>query len=166
MTSAIANGGKVLWPRMVDRIEPQDPLSGEQPIVFARGQVRDELAVSQRSLNIVQEAMVADTEDADGTGHHVRDRFSLAGLRICGKTGTAQVQDIRGERAGQTTWFASYAPYCAPGSSEKPRWAVVVMIEDGKSGGDTCSPVAGPIYQALLRSLQKANETETLAKVK
>jgi len=82
MTSAIANGGQVLWPRLVDRIEPQDPLSGEQATVFARGRVRDELGVSQRSLSIVQEAMLADTEDADGTGRHVRDRFPLTGLRI------------------------------------------------------------------------------------
>jgi penicillin-binding protein 2 len=164
MICAIANGGQVLWPRLVDRIEPQDPLSGEQATVFARGRVRDELGVSQRSLNIVQEAMLADTEDGDGTGRHVRDRFPLTGLRICGKTGTAQVQDIHGTKTHQITWFASFAPYADPGSNEKPRWAVVVMVEDGKSGGDTCSPVAGPIYQALLRSQQKG--TETLAKSK
>ena len=34
MVSAIANGGKVLWPRLVERIEPQDPTSGEAPADF------------------------------------------------------------------------------------------------------------------------------------
>ena len=39
--SAIANGGKVLWPRLVERIEPQDPASGEAPTIFPSGVVRD-----------------------------------------------------------------------------------------------------------------------------
>ena len=42
-----------------------------------------------------------------------------------------------------TTWFASYAPY------EKPRYVVLVMIESGKSGGETCAPVAKKIYEAI-----------------
>jgi penicillin-binding protein 2 len=166
MMAAIANGGTVLWPRLVDRIEPQNPLSGEQATIFPRSQVRDQLGVSQRSINVMQEAMLADTEDPEGTGRHVRDRYPLPGLHICGKTGTATVQDVHGEKNGQITWFASFAPYCSPSSSEKPRWAVVVMIENGKSGGDTCSPVAGPIYAALMRSLQRGSGTETLAKAR
>jgi cell division protein FtsI/penicillin-binding protein 2 len=132
----------------VDRVEPQNPASGEQATVFARGHVRDELGVSAKSLGILQEAMLADTEDPEGTGGHVRDHEPLPGLRICGKTGTAQIQDINNRKNGQTTWFASFAPYGSP------RWAVVVMIEDGKSGGDTCSPVAGPIYAALVKREQ------------
>lgn len=167
MVSAIANGGTVLWPRLVDRIVPQDSLSGEPATVFPSGRVRDELGVSQRSLGILQEAMLADTEDPEGTGKHVRDHHPLPGLHICGKTGTAQVQDIHGAKTGQITWFASFAPYGPPGSDEKPRWAVVVMIEEGKSGGDTCSPVAGEIYEALLKREQKAAAArDTLAKAK
>ena len=42
MISAIANGGKVFWPRLVDRIEPQDPASGEAVTNFPSGVVRDE----------------------------------------------------------------------------------------------------------------------------
>ena len=41
------------------------------------------------------------------------------------------------------TWFASYAPY------EKPRYAVVVMAENGASGGKTCAPIAKEIFEAL-----------------
>ena len=104
----------------VHSIEPSVPLP-----------VRDELGVSARSLSILQEAMVADTEDPEGTGH----RAAVPGLRICGKTGTAQIQDEHNRKIGQTTWFISFAPYCPPGSAEKPRWAVVVMVENGKSGG-------------------------------
>jgi penicillin-binding protein 2 len=155
LASAIANGGKVLWPRLVERIETQDPTVGEQPVVFTNGLVRDELGVSQRSLRILQEAMLADTEDPEGTGKHA----AVPGLRICGKTGTAQIQDLRNIKTGQTTWFASFAPY------ESPRWAVVVMVEDGTSGGDTCSPVARPIYMALLeRDRPRPAKGETMAK--
>jgi len=150
LTAAIANGGKVLWPRLVERVEPRDPSTGEPPVLFPAGRVRDELGVSTRSLNILYDAMLGDTEDPDGTGRHVRDHAPLRGLRICGKTGTAEIQNERNQTIGQTTWFASFAPYGAP------RWAVVVMIEDGISGGSTCSPVAGPIYAALLESDRKA----------
>ncbi len=148
LTAALANGGRVLKPRLVDRIEPSDPLSGEPVRVLPSAEVRDQLGVSQRSLATLAGAMLADTEDPDGTGRHVRDQYPLPGLRICAKTGTAQVQDVKNIKIGQTTWFASFAPY------ENPRWAVVVMVEDGKSGGDTCSPVAGPIYNALLKRAQ------------
>jgi penicillin-binding protein 2 len=154
LTAAIANGGKVLWPRLVERIEPRDPSSGETPMVYPAGRVRDELGVSQRSLRILQEAMLADTEDPEGTGKHA----TVPGLRICGKTGTAQIQDERGAKSGQTTWFASFAPY------ESPRWAVVIMVEEGASGGETCSPVARPIYSALLARERSPARGETMAK--
>ena len=66
--SAIANGGKVLWPRLVERIEPQDPASGETATNFPTGLVRDEIGVSQRSLKILCDAMLGETEDQEGTG--------------------------------------------------------------------------------------------------
>ena len=158
LLSSIANGGKVLYPRLVARIEGS-PLAPEESVSFPSGQVRDHLGVTERTLSILREAMLADTEDPDGTGRHVRDHEPLLGLRICGKTGTAQIQDVHNNKVGQTTWFASFAPFGAP------RWAVVVMIEDGKSGGDTCSPVAGPIYDALLKRDQRAaGKKDTLAK--
>ena len=158
LLSSIANGGKVLYPRLVARIEGS-PLAPEESVTFPSGQVHDHLGVTERTLSILREAMLADTEDPDGTGRHVRDHEPLLGLRICGKTGTAQIQDVHNNKVGQTTWFASFAPFAAP------RWAVVVMIEDGKSGGDTCSPVAGPIYDALLKRDQRAaGKKDTLAK--
>jgi cell division protein FtsI/penicillin-binding protein 2 len=99
--------------------------------------------------------MLADTEDIEGTGK----KAVVPGLRICAKTGTAQIQDVHNNKNGQTTWIASYAPY------ENPRWAVVVMVEDGASGGDTCAPVAKPIYTALLeRDRLRPAKGETMAR--
>ncbi|MGA2852759.1 MAG: penicillin-binding transpeptidase domain-containing protein [Verrucomicrobiota bacterium] len=141
--SAIANGGKVLWPRLVERIEPQDPASGETATNFPSGLVRNEIGVSQRSLNILRAAMLGETEDPEGTGKAA----VVAGLHICGKTGTAQVQDSANRLTGYNFWFASFAPY------ENPRYAVVVMVqsESRGSGGLVCAPIAHDIYEAILK---------------
>ena len=150
MTAAVANGGKVLEPRLVDRIEPADPFSGQPIDVKPSGIVRENLGLSERTFSILQDAMLSETEDHDGTGKNIRRYVPLPGLRVCGKTGTAQVQNESNDLIGHTVWFASFAPYCPPGSTEKPKYAVVVMVENGASGGDTCAPVAGRIYQALM----------------
>lgn len=146
LTCALANGGKVLWPRLVSRIEPQDPAIIEAPTNFPAGRIRDRLGVSQRNLQILRDAMVAETEDDGGTGRHAR----LPGLRICGKTGTAERVE-RGVRRN-ATWFISFAPYEPPA-----RYAIVVMVEDGVSGGASCAPVARDIYRKLFQLEPAAN---------
>ena len=134
--AAVANGGKVLWPQLVQHIAGEHELTVGIPAVQPR--LRDELPLSKHVLDVVRQAMVADVEDAEGSG---RDAF-VPGFRVCGKTGTAEVW--KGERKDHhDVWFASYAPY------EDPRYAVVVMIEHGGSGGKTAAPIAGKIYRAL-----------------
>jgi cell division protein FtsI/penicillin-binding protein 2 len=69
------------------------------------------------------------------------------GFQICGKTGTAQVQDTSNHLIGYNFWFASFAPY------ENPKYAVVVMVEsqDSGSGGTVCAPIAHDIYETILK---------------
>lgn len=152
MTAAVANGGKVFWPRLVARLEPQDSLSGEKPALLPQARVRDHLGVSARSLRILQEAMLADVADPDGSGRLA----ALPGLRICAKTGTAQVMDERNNVIDWTTWFASYAPF------ENPRYVVVVMVESGRAGGLTCAPVAQKIYHAIQQHENQSNLRMTM----
>ena len=147
MISAIANGGKVFWPRLVARVEPQDILSGEATTVYPQGRVRDHLGVSARSLRIVREAMLADVDDPQGSGRLA----AVPGMRICAKTGTAQIMDERNRVIDWTTWFASYAPY------DNPRYTVIVTVESGKSGGLTCAPIAQKIYQAIQQYENQSN---------
>jgi penicillin-binding protein 2 len=144
LVTAIANGGTVLWPRLVDRFESQDPASTEPTKQFPAGLVRDHLNVHQRSLQVLRAAMLADVEDREGSG----TAAAVTGLQICGKTGTAQVQDERNHTIGHNYWFESFAPY------EKPEFSVLVMVqspEEVGSGGILCGPIAHDIYQAILK---------------
>ncbi len=145
MISAIANGGKVFWPRLITRIQPQEVFSSETPVLFPGGRVRDTLNVSNRSLDIVRDAMLGDVEDAEGTG---RKAF-VPGMRICAKTGTAQ-RKMGSRTVGHYLWFGSFAPY------QNPRYSVVVMVEldSGGSGSETCAPIAHQIYLALQKREQ------------
>lgn len=144
MVSAVANGGTVFWPRLVDRVEPPEHLAGESVISFPPGRVRNQIKLRPENWAAVRFAMREDVRDSEGTGHHA----DVAGMNICGKTGTAQITE-NGRQVDKTTWFASFAPY------EAPRYAVIIMIESGGSGGGTCGPIAAKIYQ----SLQKRDPT-------
>ena len=143
--TAIANGGTVYWPRLVSRVEPQDPSSPETTTNFPSGVIRNRIGVSSRSLKTLYNAMLGETEDPEGTG-----KAAVVGpsLRICGKTGTAQVQDSAGNLIGHNYWFASFAPF------ENPKYVVVVMIQKpGQtpgSGGLICAPIAHDIYEKIL----------------
>jgi penicillin-binding protein 2 len=151
VVSAVANGGTVYWPRLVQRVEPALPSSEDAPTLFKPARVRDHLNVSEKSLRIVREAMAADVSSKDGTGKAA----AVPGLAVCGKTGTAEIE-VGGRIADKTTWFASYAP------ADRPRFAVVVMVESGASGGGTCAPIAGRIYQAL-KSRYLAGDSKSIA---
>jgi penicillin-binding protein 2 len=153
---ALANGGKVLYPRLVDRIESQDSVPDEMDTNFPAGVVRDELRVHPRSLNILYDAMLSETEDAEGTGKQA----VVPGLRICGKTGTAQVKDEHGHLTGWDYWFASFAPY------ENPRYAVIVMVQSdhGGSGGSVCAPIAHDVYEVITKK-QNTGTPKILASV-
>ena len=136
MTAAIANGGRIFQPRLVARIEPPDPDAFIEAMTFPKGKIRGQLRVNPHNLAAVQHAMWADVHEEGGTGR----RAKIEGYAVCGKTGTAEVRSSG--RRDKITWFASYAPY------ERPRYAVVAMLESGISGGHT-APVAKKIFEAL-----------------
>jgi penicillin-binding protein 2 len=156
MTAAVANGGKLFYPRLVHRLEPAEPGPGDQGIRPFPPRLRGELGVSPQSLTTVREAMLADTEETGGTGFDAfqfENRLTgeitprLPGFRVGGKTGTAQVKK-GGAVVDHITWFVAFGPY------ESPRYVVVVMVEGGASGGGTCAPVARQIFQAVKRRLE------------
>jgi penicillin-binding protein 2 len=135
--SAVANGGRVFYPRLVNRLEPYDLFSEGARQTVLPGQIRAEVQLPLRHYNTIREAMRDDVADSGGTGKASR----VADFAVCGKTGTAQVTS--NGRMDHITWFVSFAPF------ESPRYVVVVMIESGASGGGTCAPVARQIYKHL-----------------
>lgn len=146
MVSAVANGGKVLWPHLLERFEPQDNINTRAVTNFPSGVVRNRLEVHPRNMQILREAMLADVESSEGTGKAA----AVDGLEICAKTGTAEVQDAHNHDIGQNFWLASFAPY------ENPKYAVVVMVQGGLhgSGGLDCAPIAHDIYEAILNQMK------------
>jgi len=97
-----------------------------------------DINVRQQHLEWIRRAMLEDVEDQKvGTGKAAY----IPGMGISGKTGTAQIRTPKG--IDWITWFVSFAPY------DNPKYAVVVMVESGSSGGGTCAPKAKEVYKAI-----------------
>lgn len=140
---AIANGGQVMTPYLVDRIETHD-----RKLVFASTpQVRRDLEPIVRSdRERIHQALIGVVQDPLGTAFSER----LPGITVAGKTGTAQVGkepdpnlpawDVTKEHA----WFAAYAP------AERPRIAVAAFVEHGGVGADAAAPIAMKVIEYYL----------------
>jgi penicillin-binding protein 2 len=156
LIGAIANGGKIWWPRLVSH--SYSPLTGQTLPLFDQGRLRDVVRLDPGHLELIRHAMVEDTEHgADSNGgpgsaykefHLPNGEARLRNFRVAGKTGTAELKSSGPNSPRRITWFDSFAPY------ESPRYAVVVMVENGAFGGPTCAPVAEKIYEALLKEEQ------------
>jgi penicillin-binding protein 2 len=152
MISVIANGGTLYRPRIASH--SCDVETGATNELTASGRVWDHVEISPRLLEIIRHAMLQDTEhpgDATSREANAYNAFhreggvpKLENFRVAGKTGTAEVRSPSLPYR-RVTWFDSYGPF------ESPRYAVVVMVEDGASGGTTCAPMAERIYEALLK---------------
>jgi penicillin-binding protein 2 len=135
MTAAIANGG-VLWkPRLVQRIERP-----EKGVVWAdAGSVTGHVDLSPMIFAFLRQALWAVVNDG-GTGVAAR----IPGLDIAGKTGTAQtVANSKSEKGQDHAWFAAFAPV------KDPEVVVVVLVERGGHGGSTAAPIARQIFNAI-----------------
>jgi penicillin-binding protein 2 len=146
LIAAIANGGAIFWPRLVTHAV--SPETGDVKELFPKARVRDQVRLDPRHLQIIRQAMLQDTEHPDATAykefHSANGTPDLPNFHVAGKTGTAEVKSPELDYK-KVTWFASYGPY------ENPRYAVVVMVLDGGSGGGTCAPVALEIYKTIVK---------------
>jgi len=122
--AAIANGGTYFRPRLVAKIG-----EGPEEVVFP---VRSEpLPLKESSLLIIREGLRKVVQEPGGTAYRAFE--DAASLRVAGKTGTAQYGP---ENENSYAWFAGYAP------CDEPRIVVVVLIEEGDTGGKTAAPLA------------------------
>ncbi|MFE7399873.1 peptidoglycan D,D-transpeptidase FtsI family protein [Streptomyces sp. NPDC057557] len=140
VASAVANGGDLKYPYLVDRTTTR---SGST--VHRNGSHTYHQAMSPRTAVQLRRMMVDVVEQ--GTGSNA----AIDGVEVGGKTGTAQ-HGI--DNSGRPyAWFISWAQ--APDSTQ-PAVAVAVVVEDAAanradiSGGGSAAPIARSVMQAAL----------------
>ncbi len=137
MYAAIANGGTIWKPTVAKAIVKTD---GTVIKTFGKeklGTIPADKATLKFLHSALREVVIS------GTGAGVFSGFPIA---ISGKTGTAEVfgRNPNGSKKANTSWFASYGP------SEKPRFAVVMMVSQGGFGASTSGVGVRKIYETLL----------------
>jgi penicillin-binding protein 2 len=142
LMSAVANGGTLFKPRLVQRVEAADGR-----LLFADSAlVNGAVDLSPMVWAFLKMSLLGVVNE--GTGYAAR----IPGLDIAGKTGTAQIiTNSKAEKGQDHAWFASFAPV---GES---RYVVVVMVERGGKGGQVAAPIAKQIYNAIF--LEKVAST-------
>ena len=96
------------------------------------------MQLKTKSLVALQRSLEAVVQSASGTANRT---VQLPGVRIAGKTGTAET----GAGSADHAWFTGYFP------AENPQYVVVVALEHGGSGGRTAGPVAREVIRYLLQ---------------
>lgn len=137
--ASMVNGGTVYQPRVVDRIESA---TGETVRVFEARPLR---TPDLNPSTVTQlRADMASVVSA-GTARQAFLELGPLASQIGGKTGTAQgFTDNEGVVNDATAWFVGVAPI------DDPKWVVVVMVDEGGSGGAIAAPAARAIFQHLL----------------
>lgn len=132
--AAVGNGGKLLRPHLVQRLENPDGDVIEEPGVEVQGQ----LPVTAEHLQAIQQAMVNVVRDPKATAYR---RFLGLNLNIAGKTGTASTSDFTEPHA----WFVGYS---FEEREDKPDIAIAVVLEFQGEGSDWAAPVFRRIMEA------------------
>ena len=134
--AAVANEGEIMQPYLVQQVFNSD------------GKIESEAtpAVWRRAISPATAAALTDLMEkavAAGTGFRAR----IPGVRIAGKTGTAEVPG-----GAPDAWFVGFGPVGV--DFDEPRIVVAVVVEDGGSAGEngTGGAVAAPIARAVMEA--------------
>jgi peptidoglycan glycosyltransferase len=136
VASAIANGGTLMSPYLVQTVRTADldVISEAEPTELSD-------AVSGSTAQQLTDMMVDVVQSGSGTS------AQISGVRVAGKTGTAQT-GVEGE--SPHAWFVGFAP------ADDPQVAVAVIVENGgdvgseATGGRVAAPVARAVMQAVM----------------
>jgi peptidoglycan glycosyltransferase len=134
VSSAIANGGLMMQPNLIESvISPNlSVIQSTQPEVLSQ-------PITAETAEALKKMMVQSVSKG------VASNASVSGVKVAGKTGTAE----NGEDQRVTLWFTGFAP------SVNPRVAIALVIEDGggrdtgASGNATAAPVARSFFKAV-----------------
>ncbi|MFN8140611.1 MAG: penicillin-binding protein 2 [Fimbriimonadales bacterium] len=132
--SVLANDGVGYRPTILLSRVPSTP-GGGKPNQFVP-EVGTRIDLPPEWWSRIRQSMVNVVET--GTGH----RAKIAGVRIAGKTGSADWDSRRRSHA----WFIGYAP------ADNPQIAFAIVIEAVGRGGTEAAPLAGELVQTFLNT--------------
>ncbi len=154
-TAALANNGVWQKPRLVDALRKKD---GEWEVLPREVGHRVVSRDAARTTLQMMESVVS----ASGTGR----RAALTGLRVAGKTGTAQKFDASAGRYSHSrylAWFIGVTP------ADDPALAIAVVIDEPQGpahgGGDHAAPLFAQVASAQLAQLGIVTEPARLRPV-
>jgi penicillin-binding protein 2 len=143
MTNMVANQGVLHPPQLLKKISDRETGS-VQEIPSPEGKW---IPISPETFRVLQSALAGVVSDPHGTASGSKSQF----VSIGGKTGTAQVIGMKGgvhgklpDKLNDHAWFVAFAPV------EKPKIAVVVLVENGGHGGSAAAPLARKVIEASL----------------
>lgn len=140
ISAAIANGGKMMNPRLISEIRDA---SGRVVRTFDSEQYG--IPIGPQSAAELRAMMLSVTQSGTAA-----TAFSGFPIPVAGKTGTA----TNGEDVPPNAWFTAFAP---AGVNDTPRIAVAVIVLDGgtladeaATGGAIAAPIAREVIDAYL----------------
>lgn len=133
ITSAIANEGKMMQPRLVTKVIDKDGKIIEEK----KDKVLSEVT-SVENANYIRDMMVSVVNEGTGTSAY------LDSVQIAGKTGTADKENNLLD-----AWFVGFAP------AYDPDFAIALVVEDSD---DTGSVVAAPIARDIISEIYQTIE--------
>jgi penicillin-binding protein 2 len=130
--AAIANGGRLLQPRVGEAVLDQD---GQVIRQLETELVRD-LDLEPAVLEAIREGLERVVMEPRGTAEPAFRGFPFDDIPVAGKTGTAELKPLV-----PYAWFAAYAP------ADDPEVVIVVTVEQGNGGSQTAAPIARNILE-------------------
>ena len=124
--AALANGGTVYKPRLVQKVIDRTGVVTWQ----SRPEELSRIKASRQAFETVKRGMYDVVNSPTGSGRRGR----VEGLEIYGKTGSAEI-----------AWFIAYTRY------NGRNYALAAVIEEGSSGGSLCAPLAGRFFRSYLK---------------
>jgi len=126
-TSAIANGGILYKPKLVEKIvETKSGL-----VTTMAAEVLDKNLADPKNLAIIMEGLRSSVTSGSSRGIYG------VNMEVAGKTGTAQPNATQLPHA----WFTGFFPY------QQPRLVLTVLVENGGESTDLAVPIAREIIQ-------------------
>jgi penicillin-binding protein 2 len=144
VTACVANGGRYYHPRLVKKaVDRNGTVLVEDSPRLKVDLVKE--GVKPADLELIRKGMWMAVNVPGGTA----GRAKIPGYEVAGKTGTAQVNPVL---KLHNAWTIAFAPF------DEPRYAVCMLVENGKSGGAVC----GPLVHLVLRGILARDEGKRL----